>query len=245
MIKNQRQFKATLKQTERFKAAIDQALSAGNHDPQDSLIRGMRSMLATLERQAREYEALLAGDLSVIKIDGLHGLPAALIKARICRGMSQKDLAALLGVKPQQVQRWEHEDYENISFSRLEEIAEALGLNRKFTLASAPQATSDMSFNALGFDFRSIASHSFNLLAPQHAARNFSFVHARGEVRAADNDGPAGQVAVIQTSSGVRMTVSGLGQAFDGQYDRSQAQSAIPADAPEWRQSETKEKLYA
>src|SRR5262249_9106394 len=46
--------------------------------------------------------------------------------ARIARGWTHRKLADHLVVKPQQVQRWENSDYDNISFTRLLEIADAL-----------------------------------------------------------------------------------------------------------------------
>ena len=46
-------------------------------------------------------------------------------------GLSQKDLAEKLGLKEQQIQRYEATDYESASLSRLLEISDALGL--KFT----------------------------------------------------------------------------------------------------------------
>jgi len=56
-------------------------------------------------------------------------LPVALIKARIARGLSQSALAELLGVSPQQVQRWETERYRKVAFERLSQIARALNVS--------------------------------------------------------------------------------------------------------------------
>jgi len=52
----------------------------------------------------------------------------ALIRARIAAGMTQEGLARRLGVKPQQVQRYEATDYESASFARILKVVEALGL---------------------------------------------------------------------------------------------------------------------
>jgi transcriptional regulator with XRE-family HTH domain len=56
-------------------------------------------------------------------------LPHGLIKARIARGFSQKELADKLGLKEQQIQRYEASDYETASFARLKEIVSALEIN--------------------------------------------------------------------------------------------------------------------
>jgi transcriptional regulator with XRE-family HTH domain len=62
-------------------------------------------------------------------MDSLEGLPKVLIQARIVAGLTQEDLAARLGVKPQQIQRYEASDYQTASFARLREIARLLGLD--------------------------------------------------------------------------------------------------------------------
>jgi transcriptional regulator with XRE-family HTH domain len=40
--------------------------------------------------------------------------------------MTQRQLAGLLGVSEQQVQRWEENDYHGVGYERLDEIARAL-----------------------------------------------------------------------------------------------------------------------
>lgn len=51
-----------------------------------------------------------------------------LIDARHERGLSQRELAALIGIHQQQVARWERELYGCVSLSRLVRVAEALGV---------------------------------------------------------------------------------------------------------------------
>ena len=64
-----------------------------------------------------------------IPLDGLGTvaeLPATLIKARIARGLSQKDLADRIGLKEQQIQRYEATDYASASLTRIKEVVSAL-----------------------------------------------------------------------------------------------------------------------
>ncbi len=42
--------------------------------------------------------------------------------------MTQKDLALSLGMKEQQIQRYENNNYASVSFSKIEKIVEALGI---------------------------------------------------------------------------------------------------------------------
>jgi HTH-type transcriptional regulator / antitoxin HigA len=52
----------------------------------------------------------------------------------IWRGIDQEDLAARLGVKPQQIQRYEASIIRLQSFARLREIARLLGLRVRETV---------------------------------------------------------------------------------------------------------------
>lgn len=85
-------------------------------------------VLQDFEAELHEYETLKAGDPKILELDSLEALPKVLIQARIAAGLTQEDLAARLGVKPQQIQRYEASDYQTASFARLREIACVLGL---------------------------------------------------------------------------------------------------------------------
>jgi ribosome-binding protein aMBF1 (putative translation factor) len=89
----------------------------------------MVSQLAELEDQAKEYEKLRAGKYKVFKGLSIADLPVGLIRARIALGLTQKQLAERVGLKEQQIQRYEETDYASASFSRLQEIIEALGID--------------------------------------------------------------------------------------------------------------------
>jgi len=51
-----------------------------------------------------------------------------LVAARMSRGVSQRELGEVLGVKQQQVARWETSAYRSASLERVAAVAEALGL---------------------------------------------------------------------------------------------------------------------
>lgn len=133
MIKNQRQYQQTLKQVASFKEALANYETASV--PEDvhptmyaAQIEGLRSQLRSLENEAEEFRALSNGEVSRIELSSLDELPEGLIKARIARGLTQAELAEKLGLKKQQIQRWEFEDYESVGFHNLVKIAEALDL---------------------------------------------------------------------------------------------------------------------
>jgi ribosome-binding protein aMBF1 (putative translation factor) len=96
------------------------------------LRRAMReaieSQLADLREELAAYEALRAGEVRVLELDSLDQLPEALIRARIAAGLSQKELAGRLGLKEQQIQRYEARRYAGASLARVQAVADALGV---------------------------------------------------------------------------------------------------------------------
>jgi transcriptional regulator with XRE-family HTH domain/Zn-dependent peptidase ImmA (M78 family) len=58
----------------------------------------------------------------------LADLPDGLIRARIAAGLTQKDLADRLGMREQQIQRYEASRYEGVGFARVVDVADAIGL---------------------------------------------------------------------------------------------------------------------
>ncbi|NMS01714.1 helix-turn-helix transcriptional regulator, partial [Vibrio parahaemolyticus] len=90
----------------------------------NALIFQRDDLLAEIE----EYEQLLSGEFAVFDVDNIANLPKALIRSRIYLGLTQKDLAEKLGMKEQQIQRYENTEYSSASFSTIVSIIGALDL---------------------------------------------------------------------------------------------------------------------
>lgn len=103
-------------------------------------IDGLKSQIADIEAALAEYDLLKSGQVSFSKTYALEELPRVLVQARIASGMSQTDLAEKLGMKPQQVQRYEATDYMGASLSRLVEISKALGVKASGSFEGPQQA---------------------------------------------------------------------------------------------------------
>jgi DNA-binding XRE family transcriptional regulator len=134
MIKNEREYRITKAQAARFERALSDLSTAGGNDHLHPLLQkaqreSLQSQLDDLREEVADYEALKSGLRTVISLDSLEELPRALIQARIAAGLSQRELAARLGVKEQQVQRYEATDYAGASLSRVTEVIRALGLH--------------------------------------------------------------------------------------------------------------------
>lgn len=132
MIKNERQYRITRSQAAKFESAIAAAgksTSRGIHPVlRKAQVDGMNSQLDDLKRELSEYEALRSGSRRSIKLGRLEDLPKSLIQGRIATGLSQEELAAKLGLKPQQIQRYEATEYRSASLQRVNEVVRALGL---------------------------------------------------------------------------------------------------------------------
>jgi len=134
MIKNERQYRITHAQARRFEKALGELELSLSKSARPSIldraqVAAMKSQLVDLQTELAEYLALKSGDVTSIKTESFDDLPTALIKARIASGMSQKDLASELGVKEQQVQKYEATDYASASFDRLRTVIRVLGLH--------------------------------------------------------------------------------------------------------------------
>ena len=132
MITNERQYRIARAQAARFSQTL-RAIREGHGEVRGShpLIvkaqeQALSSQLADLQVELREYESLKAGEFRMDRLAAVDELPTVLIEARISQGLSQKDLAERVGLKEQQIQRYEATDYASASLSRIREVASAL-----------------------------------------------------------------------------------------------------------------------
>ena len=134
MIKNERQYRITRAQAERFARTLEGLRERpegvyGIHPMiAQAQVDSVSSQLADLEAELREYEAVKDGRFRMDELNVVADLPSLLIKARIARGLSQRDLAGRVGLKEQQIQRYEATDYATAKWSRIREVAGALSM---------------------------------------------------------------------------------------------------------------------
>lgn len=133
MIKNEKQYRITKAQARRFEEAL--AELARQERPPNITPRlwqaqrdAAESQLQELQKQIDAYERLHMGKSKELVLEPVEDLPKTLIRARIASGMTQESLAHRLGVKTQQIQRYEATDCESASFARVLKVVQALGL---------------------------------------------------------------------------------------------------------------------
>ena len=149
MIKNERQYRITRAQASRLRKslnAVNVSVEEGDEGAVSDLASGvvrearapygevhpliakaqqdaLDSQLADLEGELKEYETLKAGGFDLDSLKALADIPKLLIQARIAKGLSQRELAAKLGIKEQQIQEYEASDYASASLRRIREVA--------------------------------------------------------------------------------------------------------------------------
>ena len=133
MIANERQYAITRAELQRFEQAAEEQQRHGPSEGIDpridkAMVDGLLSQAETLREELKRYEDLRDGRISKRDLEGLRDLPTALIEARIAAGLTQKALGERLGVKEQQIQRWEANLYSGVGVERLQEVADALGM---------------------------------------------------------------------------------------------------------------------
>lgn len=130
MILNMRQYGVTKRQLMKLEGAL--ALSRRSNKDIDprvyrAMIAGLESQVQELKDELREFEEL--AEAQSLSLGSWDGLPQILIRGRVARGYTQKDLAEKVGVQPQQIQKYEASGYQSASLKRITEILAALQLD--------------------------------------------------------------------------------------------------------------------
>lgn len=149
MIKNEREYRITKAQAAKFEHALAQLSGPGAGAELHPLVQkaqrdAVQSQLDELKDELEEYESLRSGQCSVLSLDSLEDLPKALIRARIAAGLTQRQLAERLGLKEQQIQRYEATEYASADLARVNEVARALDVRvREDVFLNASQPLSE------------------------------------------------------------------------------------------------------
>ena len=134
MIANERQYRITKSEAQKFAASIQKLEAQPPTDLHPLLIKAQRdalvSQLEELEEDILEYETLKNSGQTGLDLENILELPNALIKARIAVGLTQKQLAERLGLKEQQVQQYESTLYKSANLERVLQVAQVLSQAR-------------------------------------------------------------------------------------------------------------------
>lgn len=134
MIKNEKEYAAAKARRSSFEHALADfdvvsEIEAGV-DP--TIARAQRDSFAhhldRIEAEIRRYETLQSGNSDALVLSAINDLGHCLIQARVVKGWTQKALAERVGLKEQQIQRYEKDLYKTANLKRLSLIAQGLSL---------------------------------------------------------------------------------------------------------------------
>ena len=146
MIKNKRQLTITKSKLQKLRAEIESIkLDKDLSSIRKELILGSQIALKKrLENQIQAFEWLTSGEVTKLPSSPLSTLGSRLIEARIGKGMTQKDLANKLEMKEQQIQRYEKNEYGQISFDNIIDVTNALDISVRISEISLKKANIDL-----------------------------------------------------------------------------------------------------
>lgn len=128
MITNEVQYRATKAHLAKFDQAAANLEARRDRSKLARLeLDAVRAQADDLRSEIEEYELLRSGTVSSFDASSLSDLATLLVKARIARGWTQRQLAEALGIAEQQVQRYESTGYRAASLARICDVASALG----------------------------------------------------------------------------------------------------------------------
>lgn len=131
MIRNESEYQEACARLEEERTRLEEYRGrlAGMDLKDDDLRRALdplRSFHLQLEEEVQSYERLKRGDLG--ELSNLHGLGHMLVALRIARGLTQRELAAHLGVHESQVSRDERNEYHGVTVDRASRVLDAMGV---------------------------------------------------------------------------------------------------------------------
>lgn len=146
MIFSDRQYSVSKEQSAKLRGALERVLADTKKHERLRKIEAsaLESQIAEIDREIADYDLLKSGSVTFAESYALADLPRILVQARIAQGLSQTELAERLGMKAQQVQRYEATEYMSASLARLIEIADILKVrvSQSFSAARAPAENS-------------------------------------------------------------------------------------------------------
>lgn len=129
MIRNETEYREAVRRLEeererlaQYKARLVEMRLAA--DEVQRALDPMRSFHEQLAEEVASYERLRRGELG--ELTNLHGLGQTLVALRIATGLTQRQLAEVLGVHESQVSRDERNEYHGITVERASRILDTL-----------------------------------------------------------------------------------------------------------------------
>jgi hypothetical protein len=134
MIKNEKQYNTSKKRLAEFELTIaTKQPKVLPNSKEEGALNSLIRIKNDIKEEIKQYESLKHKGIPLRRKVSVAQLPNILIEHKIAKGLTQKQYSAILGIKEQQLQRYEAENYSSVSFSRLLDYLEKA--NIKINLA--------------------------------------------------------------------------------------------------------------
>jgi DNA-binding XRE family transcriptional regulator len=130
MIKNEKQYKISKKLVKDLNNEIESIYNDVEKHPlrKELLITSLEVARNDIEKEILDYETLKKDKKNTIKERLITELPSILTEYKIISGLTQKEFAQKLGVKEQQLQRYEANNFKSVTFKNLLRFFDLVGL---------------------------------------------------------------------------------------------------------------------
>jgi HTH-type transcriptional regulator/antitoxin HigA len=95
------------------------------------VIESLEDFKEDIEKEIADYEKLKSGKSTVLKERSLDALPDIIVEYKIANHLTHKEFAKILGLKEQQLQRYEAESFKTVSFQNLMKFLNLINLDLK------------------------------------------------------------------------------------------------------------------
>ena len=131
MIKSEIQKNRTIQSIKNFEIELDRITRSAEYAEtlKDIYKNTYQTLVDELKQELAEYEELKKGNFSLPQNITIIELLKNLTRIRISRGLSQQDLASMIGITRQQINRYEEHDYQNVGIEKIHTILSALNIN--------------------------------------------------------------------------------------------------------------------
>ena len=120
MIKNEKQYNTSKKRLTEFELTIAEKQSkVFPNSKEEGALNSLIRIKNDIKEEIKQYESLKSKGIPLRRKVTVAQLPKILIEHKIAKGLTQKQYSEILGIKEQQLQRYEAENYSSVSFGRL------------------------------------------------------------------------------------------------------------------------------
>ena len=130
MIKNEKQYKISKRKFRELNAQIEKITKETEPAPlrNQLILASLNNSRTAIESDILLYESLKKRKEGVLKERLITELPSVITEYKIVSGLTQKQLSQMLGLKEQQLQRYEADGFKSVTFKNLLKFLDLIGL---------------------------------------------------------------------------------------------------------------------